>query len=166
MLLPLSIRQAKDASHDLFNSRRRSRFPEAAKHISKWTIPAFTQLLHRDDEPDRAFCRSDVLHVLQLIEGSDGNLYVVFSNAKFSRQTVSKRLACIHSLCLEQHDRPQIFTCLLRFRYRNLLEVGTKCNGIGKQLVFLAWMSGNHAERQLHHIRRFQFCCRYLMKHV
>ena len=77
MLLRLGVRQPEDAPDNLLNRRGRPGFFQAAEHIGKGAIPPLAQFLHRDDHPNRALRRGDILHPFEFIEPADGDLHLV-----------------------------------------------------------------------------------------
>src|SRR5712692_6775510 len=166
MLLCLRLREPENTPYDLLDSRGRARLLETAQHVGEWAVPSLAQLLHGNDKAHRALRCSDVLHVLQLVELADRNLYLVFPDAELAHQTFTQRLARIHTLRLEQQNGSQILARLLRLSRRELFEVGAQGDGFGEQLVALARVPRDDAQRQFYHVRRFQLRCRDVMQHV
>ena len=166
MLLGLCAREPQDATDDLLDSRRRASFLEAAKHIGKGAVPALAQFLDGENEAHSAFRRSDVCDAFQLFQPAHGNLHLVFRDIEFLHEPVAQWFAVVHTLRLDEQDRPEIFSSRLPLRHGQHFQARAQADRLRQQLIALARMPAENAQRQLHHLRRVQFRRRHPMQDV
>lgn len=108
-------RKAKNAPDDLLDGSGRACFFEAAQNVSERAIPFLTEFLNRDDNAYRTLGGFDLVGRRQFVEGADGDLHLILSDAELAHQSVAQRLAQVDTLRLNEEDRPQILAGHLRF---------------------------------------------------
>ncbi len=79
---------------------------------------------------------------------------------------LAQRLARIHALGLDEQNGAHVFAGLLRFGEREFFQIRAQRDGIGQQLIALAGMARDDAQRQLDHVGGFELRCRDAVQDV
>ncbi|HXN88057.1 MAG TPA: hypothetical protein VN890_01665 [Methylocella sp.] len=168
-LFPARRGQPQDAAKKLFDGRRRFLLGDRTQDIGEGAVPAFPQLRLGNDEPHRAIAREKVEPVDFVgLAGCDGNAFLRLPEALdkqllhlFGMESLFRlRL----SLRLKQHDRPDEFAGLRLFFRGDTGELVEPADGVANRIVGVG-ASAQH-ERQLDHLRRFQFGGRDLVQDI